>query len=223
MKTTLLLSAMFLFATVSFAQTNVKNNEAVTDHASIKSNEDGTQFKNSAHASSATKANSHAAKKAENKTRAKIRKEKKAIASEKNATATEASAKGQETKKEALEHMPDHAAAHANAQAGGTGEGGKANANTSVNGGAAVSADVKKDKIKEVKNKEKAAVKTEAAATIETADQAKTNVDKVTVNAGKKVKSNVHSKAAFGHSMQAQHTPVKVNTGIKTNAGIHIK
>lgn len=223
MKTTFLLSAMFLFATVSFAQTNVKNKEAVTDHASIKSNEDGTQFKNSAQASSATKANSHSVEKAQNKTSAKIKKGNKAIASGKSATATEASAKGQETKKEALEHMPDHAAAHANAQAGGTGQGGKANANTSVNSQAAVSSDIEKDNVNEVKNKEKAAVKTETAATIETANQAKANVDKVTVKAGKKVKSNVHSNAAFGHSVRAQHAPVKVNTRVKAIAGIHIK
>ena len=196
MKTTVLLSALFLFTMGSFAQTNVKNNEAVTDHASIKSNEDGSRIQNSTQASSATSIHSHAVKKAEKKSQAKIKKEKKAIASEKSAIGTEASAKGQETKKEALEHRPDRATAHANVQAGGTGEGGKVNSNASVNNSATASAHLGKNKTGKIKATEKAAIK-----------------------AGKKVKPNVHSRAA----LHAQAAPVKINTQVKTNAGLNIK
>ena len=196
MKTTVLLSALFLFTTGAFAQTNVKNNAAVTDHASIKSNEDGSKFQNATQASSTTSINSHAVKKAEKKAKAKIKKEKKAVASAKSTIGAEASAKGQATKAEALEHRPDWATAHANAQAGGTGEGGKVNSNVSVNNNVAASARLKKNKVREVKANEKAAIK-----------------------AGKKIKPNVHSKAA----LHAQATPVKVNTQIKTNTGIKIK
>lgn len=196
MKTTVLLSALILFATGSFAQTNVKNNTKVTDHASIKSNEDGSKFQNATQASSTTSINSDAVKKAGNKSQAKIEKEKKAIASEKSAIATEASAKGQATKKEALEHRPDWATAHANAQAGGTGESGRVNGKASVNSNIAASARLQKREAREIRATEKAAIK-----------------------AGKNVKASAHSRAA----LHAQPAPVKINTQIKTNAGINIK
>jgi hypothetical protein len=193
MKTTVLLSALFLFTTGSFAQTNVKNNAAVTDHASIKSNEDGSKFQNATQASSTTSINSHAVKKAEKKAKAKIKKEKKAVASAKSTIGAEASAKGQATKAEALEHRPDWATAHANAQAGGTGE---VNSNVSVNNNVAASARLKKNKATEIKANEKAAIK-----------------------AGKKIKSNVHSRAA----LHAHAAPVKINTQLKTDGGINIR
>lgn len=196
MKTTVLLSALFLFTTGSFAQTNVKNNEAVTDHASIKSNEDGSKLQNATQASSTTSINSHAVKKAEKKAQAKIKKEKKAIASEKSDIATEASAKGQATKKLALEHRPDEATAHANVQAGGTGQGGKVNSNVSANNNVATSSRLQKKQAREIRANNKAAIK-----------------------AGKKIKSNVHSRAA----LHSQAAPVKINTQVQTNAAIKIK
>jgi hypothetical protein len=196
MKTTVLLSALFLFTTGSFAQTNVKNNSAVTDHASIKSNEDGSKFQNATQASSTTSINSHAVKKAEKKAQAKIKKEKKTIASTKSTLGAEASAKGQETKKEALEHRPDWATAHANVKAGGTDEAGKVNGNVSVNNSVAASARLKKNKASEIKANNKA-----------------------TIKAGKKIKSNVHSRAA----LHAHAAPVKINTQLKTDGGINIR
>ena len=90
MKTTLLLSIGFLFSAASFAQTNVKNSEAIKDHAGIESNKGASQINTSGNASSATSIQSNAVNKAGNKSHAEIKKEKKAVETEKNTVATEA-------------------------------------------------------------------------------------------------------------------------------------
>jgi hypothetical protein len=94
MKTTLLLLSGLFLSVASFAQTTVKNSEAIKHQTSVESNRSGSHVNSSADASSASSIHSNAVNKSKNQSRAEIKKEKKAIAAEKRAQAAEANAKG---------------------------------------------------------------------------------------------------------------------------------
>ena len=99
MKTTLLFSTVLLLSAASFAQTTVKNRDAIKGNSSIQSNKGGSEVHSSGNASPSTNIQSNGVNKVENKSYAEIKKEKKAIAAEKHTVATEAKAKAQESKK----------------------------------------------------------------------------------------------------------------------------
>jgi len=227
MKTTLLLSIGFLFSAASFAQTNVKNSEAIKDHASIESNKGASQVNTSGNASSATSIQSNALNKAGNKSHAEIKKEKKAVATEKNTVATEASAKGQETKKIALQDHTVSASAHSNTKINASEGDNKISSNTSSNNGASLSTAHIKNRGSQVKNEGKAAIKTQANATVETTNRVKTHVNKTAIKAGKKINtassSAVQAHAASAHAIQTRPVSIKTGTMVNANGGIKIR
>src|SRR5665647_341997 len=227
MKTTLLFSTVLLLSTASFAQTTIKNSEAIKDQTSIQSNKGGSQVNNSGSTSSATTIQSNAVNNAGHKSHAEIKKEKKAMATEKQAVATQAKEKGQESKQMASEDHTVSASAHSNTKVNASEGDNNYSNNTSLNNGATVSSSRIKNRGNQLKDEEKAAIKTQANATVENTNQVKTNVNKTAIKGSEKINAGssaaIHTAAASAHAIHPRPASIKMGTMVKTNAGIRIR
>jgi len=227
MKTTLLFSTLFFLSTASFAQTKVKNSEAIKDQTSIQSNKAGSQVNSSANASSATSIHSNIVNKAKNGSTAEIQEGNKAMAAEKQALAAEANDKGQRISKEASQDRSVSASAHSNTKVKASEGDNNASNNTSLNNGATVSSSRIKNRGNQLKDDEKAGIKTQANATVENSNQVKTNVNKTAIKADKGISTAsstvVHTGAASAHAIHPRPASIKMGTMVKTNAGIRIR
>ncbi len=226
MKTTLLFSTVFLFSTASFAQTTVKNSEAIKNKTSIQSSNAGSQIDNSGNASSATSIQSNAVNKTQSKSYAEIKKGKKAAITEKHTLASEAKAKGEESKKAASQNHTVSVSTHSNTNANASEKDNNLGNNTSLDNGAAPSSAKIKNSGNQVKDEEKAAIISKTNATMENSNHAKTTATKTAIKAGEKINTAsstaVHAGAASAHSIHVKPVSVKTGTMIKTNAGIKL-
>jgi hypothetical protein len=227
MKTTLLFSTVLLLSAASFAQTKVKNSEAIKDQTSIQSNKGGSQVNNSGNASSATTIQSNAVYNAGHKSHAEIKKEKKAMANEKHTVATKAKEKGQESKQMASEDRTVSASAHSNTRVNASEGDNNVSNNASLNNGATVSSTHIKNRGNQLKDEEKSAIKTQANATIENTNHVKTNVNKTAIKGSEKIKTAssaaIHARAASARAIHPRPASIKMGTMVKTNAGIRIR
>jgi len=227
MKTTLLFSTALLLSAASFAQTTVKNSDAIKNHSTIQSDKGGSQVNSSGNASSATYIQSNAANKAENKSYAEIKKEKKAVANEKHTVATKAKEKGQESEEIASQDRTVSASAHSNTKVNASEGDNNYSNKTSINNGATLSTAHTKNRGNQLKNEEKAAITSKTNATMENSNHVVTNVNKTAIKGDEKINTTssaaIHSEAASAHAIHLRPASMNMRTRVKTNGGIRIK
>jgi len=237
MKKTFLFSAVLLFSAASFAQTSVKNSEAIKHQTSVESNESGSHVNASANASSATSIHSNAAHK-KNKSHAEIKKEKKALAAEKRAQAAEANNKGQMISGIASDHSAstsgrskgqlisgiasegrsNSASAHSKTKANVADEDNNLSDNTSLNGTAEI-----KNRRKQIKNEEKENMEAAGDATVKSSNHVKTHINKKAIHAHKKINATSANVVEAAHAIQPKPVSIKTGAQVRTNAGIKIR
>lgn len=227
MKKTLLISTALLFSAVTFAQTTVKNSEAIKDKTTIQSSKDGSKVNSSGNATSATSIQSNTANNAGGKSYAEIKKENKEAATEKQKLVTQAKDKEQKSEKMASKDRTVSASAHSNTSVNASAGDNNYSNNTSLNDGATVSTAHLKNRGKQIKNEEKATVTAKTNSTLENGNQVATRVNKTAVKGGEKINTTsstaVQSGAASAHIVKPRPASIKMNTMVKTNAGIRIK
>ena len=200
MKTTLLLTASLFFVSASFAQTTIKNSGSVKDNTSIQSNKSGSQLNSSGSASSSTSIQSQTPGNVENKSYAEVAKGKKTVATEKNNTRakTTTAAENSEKMKPQNVSVSSSENSHTKVKAGKN----ESNASTRIS----------------VENNNSAAENEKHVSTT-----AKTTVS----GTNKKIKETSSSAIEVGAKakrvVQPRPASVKMNTQIKSNAGIKIK
>ena len=227
MKKTLLFSTALLLSAATFAQTTVKNREAIKGQTIIQSDKNSTQANGSANASSSSSIHSDAVKNTENQSSAEIKKEHKAIVAKKQKIATEAKEEGQKSEKMVSDDHTISASAHSNTEANAPAKDNNVSINSSINNTEILSSAEIKNKGKEVKNEGKANIQTQADATVENSKLVKAKVHKTATKAGNKINTVTSTavQAGAGTVHAVKITPVSIKTGaqVKTNTGIKIK
>src|SRR6185312_871476 len=226
MKTTFLLSIGFLFSTVSFAQTTVKNSEAIKTNSAISASKSGTQANTGVSASSETQIQSNDVANAENESNTRVKNEKQAMLAQKNKLATEAKANGRESKKLASKDAAVTTYEKATASANMNAEDNKINNQAYVNTGATVSSDAIKT-TGQIKNEEVANIKTQGHTAIKHSKHVKAEVNKTTIKAGNTVHENssaaVHVRAASTNRMHVKPATIQMRSMAATTNGIKLK
>ena len=238
MKKTFLFSAVLLFSAGSFAQTSVKSSEAVKHQTNVESNRSGSHVNASANASSTSAIHSDVISKAKNKSRAEIKKEKKALAAEKRAQVAEANNKGQmisgiasgQTASPsgsnkggvisgiASEGRSISASAHSQTKANVAAGHNNLSNNTSLNSSAKV-----KHSRKQIKNEEKETRKVAGVATVKTSKHVKKHVNKKAIHARKKINATSANVVEAAHAIRPKPVSTKTGAQVRTNAGIKIR
>ncbi len=227
MKKTLLFSIALLLSAATFAQTTVKNKEAIKGKAIIQSDKNSTQTNGSANASSSTSVHSDAVNNMENRSSAEIKKEHKATVAEKEKIATEVKEEGQKSEKMVADDHPISTSAHINMEANAQSKDNNISINSSINNSEPLSSMEIKNKGNQLKNDGKAIVQTQAGATVENSQLVKAKVHKTAIKAGNKINtvSSTAVQAGAGTVHAVKVTPVSIKTGaqVKTITGIKIK
>ena len=238
MKKTFLFSAVLLFSAASFAQTSVKNSEAVKHQTSVESNGSGSQVNASANASSTSAIHSNAVNAAKKKSHAEIKKEKKALAAEKQAQVAEANNKGQmisgiasgktaslsgSNKGEVISGIASEGrsvSASANSQTKANLAAGHNNLsdNTSLNSSAEV-----KHRRKQIKNEEKETREVSGDAIVKSNKHVKTRLNKKTIQAHKKISATTANVAEVTNAVRPKPVSVKTGAQVRTSAAIKIR
>ena len=194
MKTSILFSAILLVASSSFAQTSVKNQASLNEAGSVQSGKWGTQATNESSAAAATTVKSNAVNNTESRAyRAEAKGKKAAIAAKEQAKKDAVAAK-QEAKETASSEEHASAGASAGSTANASIKGNKSAENASLNGQASVSTSAAQSTGNQVKQAGETAVVKAKSTTVKTV-----------------------------RAVKAKPAAVKMNTSIKTNAGIKIK
>lgn len=227
MKKTLLISTALLFSVITFAQTTVKNSEAIKDNTTIQTSKSGSKVNNSGNASGATSIQSHTATKAENKSYAELKEQNEKAAKAKQTLVMQANDKEQKSEKMASKDHSVSASAHSNTSVHASAEDNNYSNNASINDGATVSTARLKSKGTQIKNEEKAAVTAKTDATLENGNHVAAQVNKIAEKGGEKINATstaaVKSGAATAHIVKPRPASIKMNTMVKTNAGIRIR
>jgi hypothetical protein len=234
MKKTFLFSAVLLFSAGSFAQTSVKSSEAVKHQTSVENNRSGSHVNASANASSTSAIHSDVISKSKNKSRAEIKKEKKALAAEKRAQAAEVSNKGQiisgiasgetaSNKGEVISGIASEgrsisASTHSQTKANVAAGHNNLSNNTSLNSSAKV-----KHSRKQIKNEEKQTVEVAGDATVKTSKHVKKHVNKKAIQARKKINATSANVVEAAHAIRPKPVSIKTGAQARTNAGIKIR
>jgi hypothetical protein len=227
MKKTLLFSTALLLSAATFAQTTVKNREAIKGQAIIQSDKNSTEANGSANASSSSSVHSDAVNNMENQSSAEIKNEHKAIVAEKEKIATEAKEEGQKSEKMVADDHTISTSAHSNTEANAQAKDNNISINSSINNPETLSSAEIKNKGNQMKNDGKAIVQTQADATVENSKLVKAKVHKTATKAGNKINTVTSTavQAGAGTVHAVKITPVSIKTGaqVKTNTGIKIK
>ncbi|MEO6355445.1 MAG: hypothetical protein ABIU77_20875 [Ferruginibacter sp.] len=224
MKTRLLFSAAFLVATASFAQTSVNSQQATNSVTTVRSEKGSSEVKSADNASSTTGVQSNAVNSTGHKVNAGVEKGKSEIAEEKQALAAKAAAEKQEVKTAVSQDATVSANTQSDVNITASEKNNKTAQNASLAGQATVSTADIKERGTMVKENSKMTVNTGAAAAVSTGGQVKTGVHKTVVKTGEKINATAVTTAkattSTGHAIKPA---VKMNTHVKTNAGIKIK
>ena len=226
MKTTFLLSIGFLFSTVSFAQTTVKNSEAIKTNSAVSASKSGTQANTGASASSETQIQSNVVANVENESNTRVKNEKQAMFAQKNKLATEARAKGRESEKLASKDAAITTSEKVSASANMNAEDNKINNQTYVNTMAMASSDATKT-TGQIKNQEVTNIKTQGHMAIKHSRHVKAEVSKTTIKADKTVHENssaaVHVRVASTNGMHVKPATIQMRSMAATTNGIKLK
>ena len=200
MKTAIFISAALLLAASSFAQTTVNNNSNVKSATAIQADKQGAGVSGQTSTSASTSVQSNTPNKIESKTQSGVAKTKKQVVIEKEAV--KASASNQE---KALATTADNANVsadvHNKSVLAASEQSNKVAGNASLNGQAKVSTSAVKNTTTSVKTHSETAVAAAQNTTVKTTQAVKPMVQ----------------------TIKPAPAAVKINSSIKTNAGIRIK
>jgi len=226
MKTTFLLSIGFLFSTVSFAQTTVKNSEAIKTNSAVSANKSSTQANTQVSTSSETHIQSNAVANAKKESSHSVKNENQAMLAQKDKLAAEARAKEQESGKSASKDAAVTAFEKANATANVNAKDNKINNQAYVNTGARVSSDAT-SVTGQIKNEGVANIKTQGHAAIKYSKQVNSGVNKTTIKSGKAIHENsssaVHANAASINRIHVKPATIKTSSMAGITNGIKLK
>lgn len=226
MKTTFLLSIGFLFSTVSFAQTTVKNSEAIKTNSAVSANKSSTQANTQVSASSETQIQSTAVANAKKESNYRVKNEKNAMLAQKEKLTAEARTKDRESEKVASKDAAVATSEKATATANANAKDNKINNQAYVNTGAKASTDAMKT-TGQIKNEEVENIKTEGHAAIKNSKQVKAEVNKTTIKTGKTLHENssatVHVRAASTNRIHVKPATIQMRSIATTTNGIKLK
>ncbi|HEY5369823.1 MAG TPA: hypothetical protein VIJ75_12620 [Hanamia sp.] len=226
MKTTFLLSIGFLFSTVSFAQTTVKNSEAIKTNSAVSASKSSTQANTQVSASSETNIQSKAVANAKEESNQKVKTEKQQMLAQKEKLAAEARTKDRESEKVASKDFAVYGSENANATANISAKGNKMNNQAYVNTGAKASTNALKTTGK-IKNEEVANIKTQGHTAFKNGKKVKAAVNKTAVKTGKTLHENssatVHVRAASTNRIHVKPATIQMRSIAGANNGIKLK
>ncbi len=227
MKTTLLFSAAILFSAATFAQTTVKNQEAIKTVSTVKSQNGGSEVHSSGSTSTATEVQSNAVNKTGNKADAAAEKGKTQIVTEKEALATKAKTETQQAKNEASHERAVSAETELGTKIAIGDRDNKIDGNTSLNSDATVSSIGIKNNGNMVKEKGEISVGSGTTFIVATGNQVKSEANKSVIKTGEKINAftvnTIKAGSSTTHSIKQKSPSVKTTTLVKTNSGISIK
>ncbi|HUZ59704.1 MAG TPA: hypothetical protein VMU83_13090 [Hanamia sp.] len=226
MKTTFLLSIGFLFSTVSFGQTTVKNSEAIKTNSAVSANKSSTQANTQVSASSETHIQSNAVANTKKESNRQVKNEKHAMLAQKDKLAAEARTKDRESEKVASKDAAVTTSEKATATANVNAKDNKINNHAYVNTGAKVSSDATKT-TGQIKNEEVANIKTQDHTAIKNSKHVKAEVNKTAIKTGKALHENssatVHVRAASTNRIHVKPATIQMRSIATTTNGIRLK
>lgn len=226
MKTTLLFFAAILFSAVTFAQTNVKNQESVKNVTSVQKEKGNSEVKSAGSGSSSTTIQSNEVTSKKQKAMAAAEKSKPTLAAEKEATIEKANTTEEQGKKALDKDVTVSANAQSETKVAAESENNKIEKNAYLTVETTVSTTEIKGQTVDMENEVKDKVNVTSTAAVNSSNQVKTEVTKVIVQSNEKINASaattVKAGAAAAHSVKPLPTAVKVNTQVKAISGIKI-
>jgi hypothetical protein len=226
MKKTFLISIVSLFSVALFAQTTVNSKSDVKSKSTVQTSKNGSEVNHSESASTALSIQSNDLKNAENKSKEKIKKGKKATDSKKQKTSEELKAT-----RENIENPSSNSDIHASGQSNSSVTLSKSDNNlnekTSVKGKGAISTESILNNEKQVNNEGKVLIKTKTTEIAEASAKSNARLNKKMARAERKINktgsASLNAAGSTSNSVQIKPVSVKSGTNIKTKAGIKIK
>ncbi len=226
MKKTSLLSIALLLSAAIFAQTSVKNSEAINDNTSFQSNKNGSHVNSSASVSTHANILSEAGHKSKSKTYTEIPREKKAVAT-KIKTGAQAGSTAKESKKITSKEASLSGSAQTTTGANTSARASNIRSHTSFGNHKTVSTFRSGTNAHQIKGEGKSVAITKNNATMGNEHHEATAINKSTIKEGNEEKANsasvVRSETSSIQTIKPRPVSVKTSMLVRVNGGIKLK